>query len=1104
MKSILLILLSWILAESVSGQLDFELTFQDMDELGLLPNNFINDMEMDDLGVLWVATNDGLCRYDSPNSIRIFRKGEIGIESDLIRTIVNGSDSTLWIGSTFGGVTQYNYYTNEFRTFSDVGSPRLSDNEILSIAEVSPQEIWIGSEAGLDVLFPAEDSIYRFDSDSHQQNVIEGAVLDIYLDQKGWIWISTWDNGIYLYLPDPSGNHSKGSFRKIVTPNSVSIWKILQHDSDHYWLATHNRGLGYMSISDDATLSQQNQDWSVNFELYTAKEASLTLDYLTDLSYDDDGNLWIATNNGLNILPKDQIDSLEWNKPGPKNTPEFYSYYHRPQITTSLNDNNITSLFIDKQGLIWIGSSSGINQFNKLNNRFTPVLLTDIVDDDDVASDRVSVMTMVGESILLLGTSDHGLLAYDLDTKSEVVFTDLAKTFNDVRVSALYRHDDERVYIGTNTGVFAISLSNPNSIIEFDLLGESGLPEEKKSAFFVTSILKDSQGRLWAGSETDLFLIDESTHSWERTVIDGSVTKLFEDSEHNIWYTSYTGLKRIPAGADLSETVTYMKGDNKDLEAFTSNHILTMDEYDKKLYFGTVNGLFVYDMVEQKFENFEGNGLQNVVNNLIISPQGILWMSSTSGIMRCDLNTGLSKMYMERDGIQLSSIRSDAYMFGPDSQIFFGCNGGFLSVNESDWNQETTLPVVYVTEVIATNINGIVKKYRTLKEEYIELAPNDISVEFKFASNNYSHPQSNTFAYRLDGFQSDEWNYTTDEKVTFTNLDHGEYNFHIKTSDSDGNWRDDYLSIKMVVKPKLVETTTFKVLSFLAALALMYLIVMFYVRSTRRRNAILQEYNKALEERDVNMQKLLSQLDKSNKDLTRSNKELAQYAYITSHDLQEPLRTVGAFAGLLKIKTDKIDDKEIKEVTSFIQEGVLRMSSLIKSLLNYSLISKDIDHFETVDLNRLVEGKILDLKAYIDERNAEVIMGPLPSILCLKEQIGTVFYNLILNGIKFNKSDKPRVMIDVSEQDEYWQFNVSDNGIGIPEEHQKKIFEIFTRLHLKEEYEGTGIGLAICNKIIGNHQGTISLISSQDKGSRFSFTVSKHLSLSPIKISEGS
>jgi len=87
---------------------------------------------------------------------------------------------------------------------------------------------------------------------------------------------------------------------------------------------------------------------------------------LTDLSYDDDGNLWIATNNGLNILPKDQIDSLEWNKPGPKNTPEFYSYYHRPQITTSLNDNNITSLFIDKQGLIWIGSSSGINQFNKL------------------------------------------------------------------------------------------------------------------------------------------------------------------------------------------------------------------------------------------------------------------------------------------------------------------------------------------------------------------------------------------------------------------------------------------------------------------------------------------------------------------------------------------------------------------------------------------------------------------------------------------------------------------------------------------------------------------------------------------------------------------
>ena len=241
------------------------------------------------------------------------------------------------------------------------------------------------------------------------------------------------------------------------------------------------------------------------------------------------------------------------------------------------------------------------------------------------------------------------------------------------------------------------------------------------------------------------------------------------------------------------------------------------------------------------------------------------------------------------------------------------------------------------------------------------------------------------------------------------------------------------------------------------------------------------------------MRELVDQLDKSNKDLTRSNKELAQYAYITSHDLQEPLRTVGAFAGLLDTKTKALGDPEIREISGFIQNGVSRMSSLIKSLLSYSLLDKDTDLYENVDLTELVEGKTLGLAEYIRQHNAKVLIGSLPTIMCLKEQIGTVFYNLILNGIKFNKSENPTISIEAQEHDDHWQCNVSDNGIGIPEEHQKKIFEIFTRLHLKEEYEGTGIGLAVCNKIINNHQGTLSLQSKKGEGSTFSFTISKHL-----------
>ena len=1109
LKYFILILLSWTVPIVASAQFDYELTFQDMDKLGLLPDNFISAMEMDDHGVLWIATNDGLCRYDSPNSVSVFRKGDIGIESDIIRTLENGSDSTLWIGTTFGGVTSYNYFTDESKTYLDTGSGsnRLSDNEILSLAEVSPEEIWIGSERGLDVLFPAEDSIYSFNSANNSGTMIEGSILNIFVDQRSWIWISTWGHGLYLYLPDPSGRHDRGSFRQILIPGfdgASNIWDIEQHDSHHYWLATHNGGLGYMSVPDGGSIAQNKQEWSPKFEFYTTKETNLTLNYLTDLAYDNDNNLWISTNNGLNILTKEQIDSIEWKKPDSQNTIKFYSYYHRPQITTSLNNNNITSLLVDKQGLVWIGSSSGINQYNELNNRFRPELLKDIVGKEYVSSDRVNVMTMIDQTTLLLGTSENGLITYDVSTKQSATPPPFLPRFGNSRITSLYRHGDQELYIGTETGVFRISLSAPYSIVEYDLVNESGLPQDRKAAFFVTAILRDSEDRLWAGSESGLFLIDESANTWRKRDIDGSVTKLFEDSENNIWYTSYRGVNRISAGDDIDQMTTYMNGQSEETEAISSNHVFNVAEYKERLYFGSVRGLFVYDLKEQKFKDFDDPDIHTVINNLAISPQGILWTSSTTGITRYDLNTGIYKVFAERDGIQLSTIRSDACLLGPDGQVYFGCHGGFLSIDDSDWDEGTIMPEVYITQVSATNDKGDVKVYRSLNQEHIEIAPNEYAVEINFFSNNYSHPRANTFAHRLEGFQNADWYYTTDEKISYTNLDPGEYEFHIKTADVDGVWPEDYQSLKLTVKAKFIETTLFKVLTFLGVIALMYLITTSLVRATRKRNNLLNEYNQTLEKRDVQMQELVGKLDKSNKDLTRSNKELAQYAYITSHDLQEPLRTVGAFAGLLKLKTEQINDPEIKEISEFIQDGVARMSSLIKSLLGYSLIDKGADHFERVDLNELVRGKILGLNEYIKQRNAEVIIDQLPTIVCLKEQIGTVFYNLILNGIKFNKSAKPTVTIDVSEHDEHWQFNVSDNGIGIPEEYQKKIFEIFTRLHLKEEYEGTGIGLAICNKIIGNHQGTISLKSNEEEGSRFSFTVSKGLSLSATKLSEAS
>ena len=232
-----------------------------------------------------------------------------------------------------------------------------------------------------------------------------------------------------------------------------------------------------------------------------------------------------------------------------------------------------------------------------------------------------------------------------------------------------------------------------------------------------------------------------------------------------------------------------------------------------------------------------------------------------------------------------------------------------------------------------------------------------------------------------------------------------------------------------------------------------------------------------------------------NEELKRSNKDLEQFAYIASHDLKEPLRIIGNFSGLLARAYKTKLDQDAFQYIHFIEDGVKRMSNLINSLLTYSRVGRKETKFQEIDLNKLVGIKLFDLSTVIKERNAKVIVENLPAIYGEPEQIGMVFYNLINNAIKFNKQATPTVTIKVeaSSNDEFWQFSVADNGIGIDPRYQQKIFEIFRRLHGKQDYEGTGIGLSVCQKIVFRHEGKIWLESSLREGTTFYFTISKQL-----------
>ncbi|HCK21441.1 MAG TPA: hypothetical protein DHW15_04555, partial [Bacteroidetes bacterium] len=234
-------------------------------------------------------------------------------------------------------------------------------------------------------------------------------------------------------------------------------------------------------------------------------------------------------------------------------------------------------------------------------------------------------------------------------------------------------------------------------------------------------------------------------------------------------------------------------------------------------------------------------------------------------------------------------------------------------------------------------------------------------------------------------------------------------------------------------------------------------------------------------------------LEEKNKELTEINQELEHFAYVASHDLREPLRTIASFIQILNKRYGETLDEDGKQFMGFVVEGAKRMQLLIRDLLEYSRVNRFNTDYEKVDLNEVFNTVNRVLKEKIDSTDALILAENLPVIQGNKIQLTQVFQNLIDNAIKFRGKKKPEITITVEELPSKWRIAVSDNGIGISPEYHQRIFIIFQRLHTHEEYTGTGIGLALCKKIIELHGGEVWVESKKNKGTTFTFTIKKNL-----------
>ena len=271
-----------------------------------------------------------------------------------------------------------------------------------------------------------------------------------------------------------------------------------------------------------------------------------------------------------------------------------------------------------------------------------------------------------------------------------------------------------------------------------------------------------------------------------------------------------------------------------------------------------------------------------------------------------------------------------------------------------------------------------------------------------------------------------------------------------------------------------------------ALLSLAGVVVGQEMKQRRHAEEAVRRLNTDLERR---VEERTAELAGQTRELARSNGELQQFAYVASHDLQEPLRMVASFTQLLAKRYAAQLDDDARDFINFAVDGANRMQTLISDLLNYSRVGTQGKPLEPTDSDALLDRVLDGLRVAVEENQAKITHDSLPKVMADPMQLGQLFQNLLTNAMKFHGADSPRIHIAARKAGKMWEFSFRDNGIGIAEEHAERIFVIFQRLHTKTEYPGTGIGLAICKKIVERHGGRIWVEPTKGGGTTFCFTV---------------